>query len=169
MYLPEYNLLDNTKNSLIPQILSFQVDSLENSVNLVLTKDNSSRFLLYKTGNNRNTVIGFFPDNNPIEIKSTDFKLSVYWPDAQKGSKLFFTIFNNVTAYTQLSNDVNVSQKEETNLLQISVKNKNPELAQLIAKTLIDQFKETRTEQQRLLIHESYASIDTQLNETSQK
>src|ERR1035437_5876495 len=122
--LPEYNLLDNIKNSLMPQILSFQADSLDNSINLVLTKDNGGRFLLYKTEDNRNTIVGFFPDNNP---------------------------------------------KEETNLVQISVKNKNPELAQLIAKTLIDKFKETRTEQQRLLIHESYASIDTQLNESSQK
>jgi capsular exopolysaccharide synthesis family protein len=167
--LPEYNLLDNIKNSLMPQILSFQADSLDNSINLVLTKDNGGRFLLYKTEDNRNTIVGFFPDNNPIEIKTANFKISIYWPDAQKGSKLSFTVYNNATAYGQLSNDITISQKEETNLVQISVKNKNPELAQLIAKTLIDKFKETRTEQQRLLIHESYASIDTQLNESSQK
>jgi capsular exopolysaccharide synthesis family protein len=167
--LPEYNLIDNTKNSILPQILSFQVDSLDTSINLVLTKDNGSRFMLYKAENNRNTIIGFFPDNNPLEIKTINFKISIYWPEAQKGAKLYFSIYNNVTAYSQLSNDISVSQKEETNLLQISVKNKNPEIAQLIAKTLIDKFKETRTEQQRLLIHESYASIDTQLNETSLK
>lgn len=167
--LPEYNLLDNTKDSPLPQILSFHVDSLENSVRLVLSKDSNNRFMLYKTENNRNIIIGFFAENNPIEIKAADYYISIYWPDAQIGEKLFFTIFNNATAYNQLSNDVSVSQKEETNLLQISVKNKNPEVAQLIAKTLIDQFKETRTEQQRLLIHESYASIDTQVTETSQK
>jgi capsular exopolysaccharide synthesis family protein len=167
--LPEYNLLDNTKNSSMPQILSFQVDSLENSVNLILTKDNSSRFLLYKTDDNRNTIIGLFPDNNPIEIKTANINISIYWPDVPKGSKLFFTIYNNASAFAQISNNITVSQKEETNLLQISVKNKNPEIAQLIAKTLINKFKDTRTEQQRQLIHESYASIDTQLNETSQK
>jgi len=167
--LPEYNLLDNTKNSRLPQFLSFHADSLENSINLVLTKDNSGRFMLFKKEEKRNTIIGFFPDTNPIEINTDNFKISVYWPEAQKGARLFFTVFNNAAAYGQLSSGITVSQKEETNLLQISVKNKNPELAQLIANTLIDKFKETRTEQQRQLIHESYASIDTQLNESSQK
>ena len=167
--LPEYNLLDNTKNSRLPQFINFKADSLENSINLVLTKDNSGRFLLFKNEEKRNTIIGFFPDTNPIEINTDNFKISVYWPEAQKGARLFFTVFNNAAAYGQLSSGITVSQKEETNLLQISVKNKNPELAQLIANTLIDKFKETRTEQQRQLIHESYASIDTQLNESSQK
>jgi tyrosine-protein kinase Etk/Wzc len=167
--ISEYNLLYNIKNSVMPQILSFKVDSLDNSINFVLTKDKSGSFLLYKNEDNRYTIVGLFPDNNPIEINSTDFKISIYWPDAQKGSKLFFTVYNDATAFGQLSGDINVSQKEETNLLQISVKNKNPEIAQLIANTLIEKFKETRTEQQRQLIHESYASIDTQLNESSQK
>jgi capsular exopolysaccharide synthesis family protein len=167
---PEYNLLfGNIKNSMMPQILSFQSDSLDNSISLVLTKDNRGSFSLYKTEDNRNSILGVFTDNNPIEIQTADFKLSLYWANVQKGSKLFFTVYNTSSACVLLGNKIGVSQKEETNLLQISVQDKNPEIAQMIATSLIDKFKETRTEQQRFLIHESYASIDTQLNETSQK
>jgi tyrosine-protein kinase Etk/Wzc len=167
--LPEYNLTFGSKNTSLPQFLNFQVDSLASSINLVLTKDDSNRFLLYKIEEKRNFIVGYFPDNNPIEIKTENFLISIYWPEIQKGTKLFFTIYNNPTAYGKLNNNINISQKEETNLLQVSVKDNNPEIAQLVATTLIEKFKETRTEQQRLLIHESYASIDTQLNETSQK
>ena len=168
--LPEYNLsFSNSKNTQMPQFLNFQSDSLENSLNLVLTKDASNRFLLYKNEENRNTIVGYFPDNNPIEIKTENLFISIYWPEIQKGSKLYFTIYNSATAFGKLSNNINISQKEETNLLQISVKDNNPEMAQLVATTLIEKFKETRTEQQRELIHGSYASIDTQLNETSLK
>ena len=83
--LPEYNLLDDNRNSLMPQILSFQTDSLDNSISLVLTKDNAGHFLLYKTENNKNSIIGVFPDNNPVEIKTTNFTISIYWPEVQKG------------------------------------------------------------------------------------
>jgi capsular exopolysaccharide synthesis family protein len=168
--LCEYNLYEgDNKNTVMPQILFFQSDSLDNSTDFTLVKDDSNGFLLYKKEDKKNIYISYFPDSNPIKINSSGFKISIYWPGVSSGTKLYFTIFNNATAYLQLSSNVNVSQKEETNLLQISVKDKNPEIAQLIAKTLVDQYKESRTLQQRLLIHESYASIDTQLNETQQK
>jgi tyrosine-protein kinase Etk/Wzc len=167
--LPEYNLLFGDNVTSMPQILNFQVDSLENSINLILEKDKSRGFVLYKTEDKKNSVLGNFPESGTVRINTAKFNFDLYWPGVSEGSKLYITIFNNANAYMQISNNINVSQKEETNLLQISVRDQNPEIAQLIAKTLIDKFKDTRTEQQRNLIHESYASIDTQLNETSQK
>ncbi|MDR3609523.1 MAG: polysaccharide biosynthesis tyrosine autokinase [Ignavibacteriaceae bacterium] len=167
--LAEYNLsFGNDKYTIMPQFLSFQADSLDNTMNLVLIKDDNG-YLLYKTENKKNIFAGLLPNNNPIKINTLGFQIIIYWPGVSNGSKLYFTIYNNASAYLQLSNNINVSQKEETNLLEISVKDKNPDIAQLIASTLVDKFKESRTDQQRWLIHESYASIDTQLNETSQK
>jgi capsular exopolysaccharide synthesis family protein len=168
--LLEYNKsLSSPENSQMPQILNFSVISLESSYRMVLKNDNSGRFILYKIEDKVSTPVASFPVSNPIDITTSDFKLTVYWPKLQTGSELYFTVYDNADMADLLTSRIKVSQQENTSLINISVRDKNPQMAQILANTLVNNFMESRTAQQRQSIQGSYASIDSQLTETSKK
>lgn len=170
LLLPSYNLmLGNIKHSALPQILNFKVDSLQESSKMMLDYDKSGRYILYKIINDNFIPVGSFPANNPLDINTSDFNLTIFWPEIRKGTKLYFSVYNNSDAADILGSKVKVTQEENTNLIKISVRDNNPKIAQLFANTLVKEFMNTRTEQQRRNIQSSYASIDSQLTETSKK
>ncbi len=168
--LPSYDLLSQSpKNSLLPQILSFEIDTLKESGKMLLSYEEPGRYMLYKVEQDINIPVKSFPAVNPLEINTKAFKLTLNWPKAEKGSELFFTLYTNSDASMQLGKKVTVTQQENTNLMEISVMDRVPEIAQLEAGRLVKKFMETRTEQKRHSIQESYTSIDSQLTETSRK
>ncbi len=169
--LPAYNLwvTANHLNNRYPQILDFNYNYLDGPDKLVLEVNGDGRIGLYNSSDNSNVPLDSAPENNLIEINNNNFKVSLYWPAAQTGTKLYFSVYDGVGAYYFLSNKISVSQKDNTNLMEIKVKDGNPEIAQLIARTVVDKFRETRTDQQRQNAQSSYASIDSQLTEMSKK
>ncbi len=152
-----------------PQILSTQIDSLNNIVNMVLVNNGDGRYNLYKIEDNKNIPIGSFPKANPFDISTNNFKITFYWPNFLSGEKLFFTLYDKGDAFKTLDKNVTVEQQGTTNLIGISVKDRYPEIAQLIANTIVNKFLDTRTEQQRQNIQWSYAFIDSQLKDVKKK
>lgn len=152
-----------------PQILSTNIDSLDDITNLVLVNNGEGRYDLYKIINKKNIPIGSFPQSNPFDISTRNFKLTFYWPNFQSGEKLFFTLYDLGNAFSRLDNNISVAQQGATNLIAISVKDRYPEIAQLIANTIVNKFMETRTAQQRQNIQWSYAFIDSQLKDVKKK
>ena len=168
----EYNswLQDGKYNSdNFPQILSTQIDSLDNIINMVLVNNGEGRYDLYKIVDNKDIPIGSFPQANPFDISANNFKITFYWPNFQSGEKLFFTLYDKGNAFKTLDKNIKVSQQGTTNLIGIAVKDRYPEIAQLIANTIVNKFMETRTEQQRQNIQWSYAFIDSQLKDVQKK
>ena len=80
-----------------------------------------------------------------MELKTNDFNLYLSWPNVEIGSKLFFRIYSNSDIAGQLAQKISVSQEESTNLINISVTDRDSEIAQLIAGTLVKKFMEIRT------------------------
>lgn len=170
--LPSYKLwLDNNylNNGKYPMILNVKVDSLPKTTSYFIKYKTSGQFDLYSTNEKTNTFINSFPASSLMEINAENFQLSFYWPNVQVGTKFYFTVYDGLTAFNLLKQKVSVSQKETTNLIEISVKDANPKTAQLIARSLVNKFNEARTEQQRENIQSSFVLIDTQLNEISKK
>ncbi len=169
---PSYNfwLADqNSNNTKFPIILNFKADSVSIASKYFIKFRTNDQFDLYRINEKTNTFVKGFQTSSLNEINSDGFRLNFYWPNVQAGSKLFFTVYDDLSAYYLLRQKISVSQKETTNLIEISVKDANPKTAQLIARTLIDKFNEARTEQQRENIQSSFVLIDTQMNEISKK
>ena len=170
--LPSYNFWlenDYSKTSKFPVILSANADSVSKTSKYFITFKSNTQYDLYRTDEKTNTFIKGFQSSSENEINADGFRLNFYWPNVKPGSKFYFTVYNDLTAYYLLKQKISVSQKETTNLIEISVKDNNPQTAQLIARTLINKFNDARTEQQRENIQSSFVLIDTQLNEVSKK
>lgn len=152
-----------------PQIVDFQYNSIDKTNRFFITEDENNRIDLYNVGKNSNVLVATASQNNLIEINAGDYKLTIYWPNAEEGVKFYFVVYNDVSAFDLLSSKITVTQKGNTNLMEIKVKDQSPENAQLLAGTLVNKFRETRTEQQRENAQSSYTSIDSQLTEMKKK
>ena len=168
--LPAYYLFlskNKYSQSNFPIFLINNPDTSDETISLMLKYSRNNTFELYKVINNKETFVSSFSEGNPIDIDN--FKTLITWQRPKAGTRFYFTILSKNAACGMLKGKVTVSQKETTNLIEISIKDEYPELAQLIAKTLVEKFNEARTEQQRQNIQLSFLLIDNQLNEISKK
>ncbi len=102
-----------------------------------------------------------------FNLKKAD--MVVYWPDAQPGSKVYFTLEDYYGVMQGLRGMISVDQTGKTNIFSISVKNISPYASSLIANTITEKFRESRIEQQKQTIKYSFDFIDKQLEEMQEK
>ncbi len=170
--LPSYKLwLENniSNKAKYPVILSAIADSLPKTTNFFIKFRSNGQFDLYKTNEKTNTFIGSFQTSPVTVMNTSNVQMSFFWQNVQPGTELYFTVYDRLSSFNILKQKISVSQKQTTNLIEISVKDANPKTSQLIARTLVNKFNEARTEQQRENIQSSYALIDSQLTEISKK
>jgi len=168
--LPAYNLFlekQHYNKSEFPMFIINQSDTSNNILKYKLSYSKENIFDLFSINDNNSTFIARFPADSNINVNN--FKTTIFWRNPKIGACIYFTILSTNAACIMLKQKVDVSQKESTNLIEISIKDEYPELAQRIAKTLVDKFNEARTEQQRQNIQLSFLLIDNQLDEISQK
>ena len=168
--LPAYYLFlakNNYNKYEFPIFLVNTPDTSNKTISLMLKYARQNTFELYNITNNTKKFIGSFSSEESINVGN--IRIPISWNSPQIGTSLFFTILDNNSACGILKKKISVSQRETTNLIEISIKDEYPELAQRIAKTLVEKFNETRTEQQRQNIQLSFFLIDNQLNEISKK
>ena len=99
------------------------------------------------------------------EIASFEFS----WTDAPVGSKIYFNFGNPDVVLKSLDKKITVSKIGKTNVFELSVKSSSKFAAKIIAKTLIDKFRDTRIEQQKQTIRYSFKFVDEQLAEVQSK
>jgi len=151
-----------------PEILEANCDS--NNINhnekyFVISNDGYLELYNAETS----ALINSVRAGNPAEISSNDFQLKIDWHSTPPGTKLYFSVYGSIYSTDQLNKKIKVSQVDKTNIIQIKVQDKSPKMAQLIANTLTEKFRETRTENARQNVQESYKFVDKQLNEMSQQ
>ncbi len=162
-------LMDEGIDSLkYPKILDAQVDSLDDAANnSYYVVINSGYIELYNAKTNK--LVNSKKAGNPTEISSNAFHLKIDWQRCIPGTKLFFAVSGSLASTNALNKKLKISQVDKTNIIQIKVDDKSPEMAQLIANTLIQEFIKTRTELARKNIQESYKFVDKQLNDMAQQ
>jgi len=104
-------------------------------------------------------------NNHPIgTIFNTDFaQFEFSWDAAPVGSKIYFNINNYFKVLARLSGKISVSKVGKTNVFKLSVKSSSKFAAKIIAKTLINNFRNARIEQQKQTIRYSFQFVDEQL------
>lgn len=96
-------------------------------------------------------------------------RFDVNWKDAPVGSKIYFNIKDYSSTINELSGMVNVSKVGKTTLFEISIRTTSPLASEVIASSLIDNFREARIEQQKQTIKYSFKFVDEQLQEVRAK
>jgi len=113
------------------------------------------------------TTLDEKPKESFFNTEFANFNFS--WDDAPVGSKIYFNFNNYYKVLRSLSSKISVSKIGKTNVFELRVKSASKYAAKLIAKTLIDKFRETRIEQQKQTIRYSFQFVDEQLTEVQTK
>jgi capsular exopolysaccharide synthesis family protein len=102
-----------------------------------------------------------------FDTKFAHFDFS--WEDAPVGSIIYFDFGTLDLVLEGLDKKISVSKVGKTNVFKLSVKSSSKFAAKMIAKTLIDKFRDTRIEQQKQTIRYSFKFVDEQLTEVQTK
>ncbi len=94
-------------------------------------------------------------------------EIEIDWTEALPGSRAEFKVDNAGAAIKALEKNITVTALRKTNLFKLGVQSASPCMAQLIANTLIEKFRETRFEHKRQSTHYSFDLVDGQLNEVA--
>ncbi len=105
------------------------------------------------------------PNTSPVVFELPDFRFSLDWPFARPGSQIHFRIENMDRAIQGWQRRIRVEHLRKTGIFRLSVRANSPFMAQLIANTIAEEFRETRFEQKRQTIHYSHNFIDSRLQE----
>lgn len=104
-----------------------------------------------------------------VDFKWSNASIKIKWSNAKKGSKIYFEIQNFEKTVMGLQEDISITRVGETNIFKITVASPSPNAAEIIANTIVDEFRVTRLEQKRQTIRYSYNFIDEQLDNISTK
>ncbi|HKI77817.1 MAG TPA: polysaccharide biosynthesis tyrosine autokinase [Ignavibacteriaceae bacterium] len=150
-----------------PEVLDAKSDSNSNNNGKYYVLNTGGYLELYKA--ETNTLINSIRAGNSAEIKSDNFYLKIDWHNAPSNTKLFFSVHSTTYSTNHLNKKIKVVQVNKTNIIEIRVQDKSPKMAQLIANTLTEKFRETRTENARQNVQDSYKFVDKQLKEMAQQ
>lgn len=93
------------------------------------------------------------------------FKARINWPGADTGDKIYLLLNNDEKTYKKLEKSISISRKSKTSIFTLSVISELPEMAQLLANTIANKYREARLEQKRQTIHYSVEFIDNQMSD----
>lgn len=129
------------------------------------------------TGEN---LIELYDEKNKLPLKTLkntpdtrfvfpDFQFTVNCSQMQPGIHIIFQILNSAHVVKQLEESISVEAIRKTSLFRMSYKATSPYMAQLVANTIADKFRQVRLELKQQTIRYSFNFVDQQLEEVSQK
>jgi capsular exopolysaccharide synthesis family protein len=101
---------------------------------------------------------------------STNFaKFDFSWPDAPVGSKIYFNIKNYLKFLLNFSQGINVSRVGYTDVFELDVRSSSPLACNIIANSIINNFRQVRMAQQKQMVRYSFHFVDEQLTQVQKK
>lgn len=165
-YNPDY--FNNPPDHIsLPQFVEVKLNDLNTTSKLYVEISQDMTYRLYNAVND--SLINTTTESSAGVFNTDKLNLVVYWPNANPGNRVYFTINNYYKTMESLRDMVSLNNKAKTNLFTISVKNNSPYAASLIANTITEKFRESRIEQQKQTIKYSFDFVDKQLEEMQEK
>jgi len=91
------------------------------------------------------------------------------WRNAQAGDKIYFEIRNMEEVVDKLQKVISISSIGATNLAKLTVESTSPQMAMILANTIVENYRKVRLEQKRQTIHYSFRFVNDQLNDIEEK
>lgn len=162
-------LLKENQDLLAPRIEFSEFNPIKNfdEAQFILKIENDSTVVLSnKNEKIQPQIVGKLPI---FEIQHPEFKLSFSWPNGEPGSQILFSLKSIDKTCEALLKSISVTAVRNTSVFKVAARSKSPALAEIIANTIADKFRETRLEQKRQTVRYSYDFVDRQLEETARK
>ncbi len=91
------------------------------------------------------------------------------WRNAQAGDKIYFEIESMENVVSKLQKMISISSIGTTNLAKLTVESTSPQMAMILANTIVENYRKVRLEQKRQTIHYSFRFVNDQLQDIEEK
>jgi len=98
-------------------------------------------------------------------LKTDDLEIAMSWPGAIAGDKLYIKINTMESTIAKVKSAIRIGPIGETNLAKLTVESESPQLAQILANTIIEKYRNVRLENKRQNVMSSYQFVDDQLED----
>ena len=168
--LPEYNNFLSKKKtnfSRLPRFSKVIIQPHFLGGKYYLKKNYNERIDLVDAINDSLISSALAMDDVIFELPSLTIDLQ--WMNAKIGDKFYFNLMNENECQRNLEGKLSVASIGQTNLFELTVKSPSPFMAQLIANTVVENYRETRFAQKRQTTHYSFEYVNSQVDDISQK
>jgi capsular exopolysaccharide synthesis family protein len=165
-YFNYLHLIENKENNLL-RFIKVEIDNSFKGEEFHIKKSLGNEFEIYSSG--KSALIERIKFSPKTEIVLSGVHLVFEWPDANVGDMINFEIRNMEEVVHNLQKLISISRIGTTNLAKLSVESLTPRMAQMLANTIIKNYREVRLEQKRQTIHYSYSFVNSQLKDIEKK
>lgn len=122
---------------------------------------------LFDEENNQIIISSSSEDKLKINIQMVHLNLG--WLNGRTGDKFSFQISSFEDVYDALQKNTTIEKLGKTNIFKLNFYSSSPKMAQLIANSIAEKYRETRLEQKKQTIQYSFDFVDHQLQDISVK
>lgn len=159
--------IDKNQGVSYPQFLNITMLSMVSSYEGYIQKKNGEfRFYELPSGDML-TSAKATQDTANFNLPDLNFKF--VWKDAVEGGKIFFKFDDINDTRKKLNSNIVVEQKAKTDVFEIGVRASTPFIAKEIAKSITENFRAERINQQKQTIRYSFDFVDQNLEDIKKK
>lgn len=133
----------------------------------LIQKSANGELEIYINGNNKILPASIVLDN--VELKLPGLQMIFSWPNSAAGDKIYLNIKNIEKAISKLKNRIRISAIGETNIAKLTVESESPQMAQVLANTIIEKYRNYRLENKRQNVLSSFDFVNNQLDGIKEK
>jgi len=134
-------------------------------------------YLIQKSTDNSFEIINIQNDQKPTfytvldhtEIRIPGLQLIFTWPQSVAGDKMLVAIKNIEEVMNELKGNIRIAAVGETNLAKLTVSSSSPEMAMILANTIVEKYRNFRLDNKRQSVLSSYQFVNNQLDDIKAK
>ncbi len=105
--------------------------------------------------------------NHQLIISLPEGRILLKWEKPVNQTEIIFTLENPVITQKKLAKQIGVTALRKTSIIEVAVRASSAYMAQRIANTVTKKFRETRLEQKRQILKDSYQLVEERLSTIS--
>ena len=151
----------------LPRFHHINVDYSYPGGEFLIQKSANGEIEIYINGNNKILPASIVLGN--IELKLPGLQMIFSWPNSAAGDKIYLNIKTVEEAISKLKNRIRISAIGETNIAKLTVESESPQMAQVLANTIIEKYRNYRLENKRQNVLSSFNFVNNQLKGIKEK
>ncbi len=151
----------------LPRFHHINVDYSYPGGEFLIQKSANGEIEIYINGNNKILPASIVLGN--IELKLPGLQMIFSWPNSAAGDKIYLNIKTVEEAISKLKNRIRISAIGETNIAKLTVESESPQMAQVLANTIIEKYRDYRLENKRQNVLSSFNFVNNQLKGIKEK
>jgi len=153
----------NYYNSNLPKFLELELSDPNTKGEFFIEKLNNNIYRLFDLEGGVELL------TSPSPLILPFIRIDFDWSNSKYKDRIYFKIENIEATLKYLRNNLSINKEGKSDIFKLSVTFESPYIAQLIANTIADKYREVRLEQKRQTTHNSFQFVDIQLQEVSDK